>query len=202
MPSPMLWSTDAVCARGAPAVRMREVANDEKRYAPAWSTSAAPTPPMPISAPPSAGPTMRMVFEPSELTATAFARSSAPTTSYTITWRAGWLTLSARPSSVAVQYSIQTLITWVMTSAASTTATQELTAVMTTSTERRLKRSVIAPAKGETVTVVTPRMNEMAPIWNGECVSSKMSQPWATNCTHWPSMVPTLPAQSTRKSGY
>ena len=43
--------------------------------------NAASIPAAPISAPAIDGPTMRIVFDPSEFTATAFGRSSAPTTS-------------------------------------------------------------------------------------------------------------------------
>ena len=78
----MLRSTVAVPRpTGTPFVLMREVAYTENAYAAAWTMNAASMPTAPISAPAIDGPTMRMVFEPSELTATAFGRSSAPTTS-------------------------------------------------------------------------------------------------------------------------
>ena len=98
-------------------------------------------------------------------------------------------------------YIIQISMTPENKSSASTTATTALIAVIVISTLRRLKRSVIMPANGDTTIDETPRAKLTAPTWNGECVRSKTRYPCAANCTHCPSMVPTVPNQSTRQSG-
>ena len=64
-----------------------------------------------------------------------------------------------------------------MISAATSVAVAALIAVITISTERRLKRSVIVPANGDTVTEETPRTNPTAPTWKGEPVRWKTRYP-------------------------
>ena len=92
-------------------------------------------------------------------------------------------------------------MTSVMINAATRIATLALIVVMTISTDLRLNRSVMVPAKGEITTAVTPRTKPTAPTWNAEPVRLKTRYPCAANWIHWPSIVPTLPIQRTRKSG-
>ena len=101
-----------------------------------------------MSAPPMAGPTMRIELNAIELSAMAFMRDSRGTELPTSTCRSGLLRLHATPVRNENTYRCHTARTFARTTAANANASATSTTWSSMSRRRRSNRSAITPLRG------------------------------------------------------
>ena len=156
-PSAIVRSTraGAPSARASGGMRTRERAIRTAPKLTTFSPKAQARPPAVMTSPARAGPTTRPRLNWAAPRLIAPSRSSVPTRSGVMAWRAGMATAKAHPASSTIVATAATDSRSVAASRVSTAASRVWNRVTPTRKRRRSKRSASAPPNGPRSTVGT-----------------------------------------------